>query len=263
MRQFYNEYKLHADCLEIAKEVSWRTNIEIMTKVKDINARHFYLQLAATTLCNRDIISVQINSKAYERESLQDKKHNFNVTLPAIQAAKAENILKSSYFFEAIEPFEMSKQLLERQVESQMVQRIKDVIMMLGSGFAFIGNQYVLNVGNNSYRIDLLFTNRITQSLVAVEIKMTEFKVEYAARMNLYLQLLDTTIKLPHENPSIGLTLCTDKNEIKVDYILPELKRPIGIAELKLSKELPKEFIGKLPDPQILKMKIIQNIDKK
>lgn len=142
-----------------------------------------------------------------------------------------------------------------------MVRRIKDVLMMLGKGFSFMGNQYLLNAGDNIYRIDLLFFNRITQSLVAVELKMSRFKAEYAGKMNLYLKLLDEKIKLPYENNSIGLILCTDRNDVEVDYILPETTRPIGVAELKLSKVLPKDFIGKLPDPQELEHEILQSFE--
>jgi hypothetical protein len=134
--------------------------------------------------------------------------------------------------------------------------------MMLGKGFSFIGNQYVLNASTNTYRIDLLFFNRITSSLVAVELKSTPFKAEYAGKMSLYLKLLDEIVKLPHENNSIGLILCTDRNDIEVDYILPEINRPVGVAELKLSKALPAELSGKLPDPDLLKIKILQNMQK-
>jgi len=263
MRRFYSEYKKHPELLKIVKEVSWRTNIVIMTKVKDPKARFYYLKMAAESMCNRDVITTQISSKAYERDNFKDKKHNFDATLPAIQASKAENILKGSYFFEATEVFGVSGQLLEREVESEMVRRIKDVIMMLGKGFAFMGNQYVLTAGDNTYRIDLLFYNRITQSLVAAELKMTRFQAEYAGKMNLYLKLLDEKVKLRHENPSIGLILCTDRNDVEVDYILPDLNRPIGVAELKLSKVLPTELVGKLPDPEALREKIMQDIDEK
>ncbi len=263
MRQFYSEYKQHPELLTLAKEVSWRTNIVIMTKVKDIHARLYYLQMAAETMCNRDVISNQISAMAYENGHLQDKKHNFHTTLPALQAAKAENILKGKYFFETAEALALTKKLQEKQVEDDMLSRIKEVIMMLGKGFSFLGNQYVLNAGKNTYRIDLLFFNRVTQSLVAVELKMSHFKAEYAGKMNLYLKLLDEKVKLEHENNSIGLILCTDRNDMEVDYILPEMKRPIGVAELKLSKVLPKELSGKLPDPEILKKKILQNLKKK
>ncbi|OGT36537.1 MAG: hypothetical protein A3F11_00540 [Gammaproteobacteria bacterium RIFCSPHIGHO2_12_FULL_37_14] len=263
MRQFYNEYKQHPELLVLAKEVSWGTNIVIMNKVKDAHARLYYLQMAAETLCSRDVISNQISAMAYEHGHLQDKKHNFHTTLPSIQAAKAETILKGKYFFEATEALALTKPLQEKQVEDDMVRRIKEVIMMLGKGFTFLGNQYLLNAGKNTYRIDLLFFNRVTQSLVAVELKMTHFKAEYAGKMNLYLKLLDEKVKLEHENNSIGLILCTDRNDVEVDYILPEIKRPIGVAELKLSKVLPRELLGKLPDPEMLKKKILQNINKK
>lgn len=263
MRQFYSEYKQYPELLALAKEVSWRTNIVIMTKVKDFHARLYYLQMSSETMCSRDVISNQISAMAYEHGYLQDKKHNFYTTLPAIQAAKAENILKGKYFFEAAEALALTKPLQEKQVEDDMVRRIKEVIMMLGKGFSFIGNQYVLTARNNMYRIDLLFFNRITQSLVAVELKMSHFKAEYAGKMNLYLKLLDEKVKLEHENNSIGLILCTDRNDIEVDYMLPEIKRPIGVAELKLSKVLPRELSGKLPDPEMLKEKILQNLKKK
>lgn len=170
MRQFYSEYKQYPELLVLAKEVSWGTNIIIMTKVKDIHAKLYYLQMAAETMCSRDVISNQISSMAYEHGYLQDKKHNFHTTLPAIQAAKAENILKGRYFFEAAEALSLTKPLQEKQVEDDMVRRIKEVIMMLGKGFSFIGNQYLLSAGDNTYRIDLLFFNRVTQSLVAVEL---------------------------------------------------------------------------------------------
>lgn len=260
MRQFYNEYNQHTELLNIAKEVSWRTNIVIMTKVKDPEARFFYLKMAAESMCNRDVITAQISSKAFERGFLQDKKHNFNSTLPEIQAAKAANMLKSSYFFETTEALALTSPLLEKQVENEMVRRIKDVLMMLGKGFSFMGNQYPLSTGNNNYRIDLLFFNRITQSLIAVELKLSRFKAEFAGKMNLYLKLLDEKVKLPHENNSIGLILCTDRNDVEVDYILPETKRPIGVAELELFKNLPKNLVGKLPDPKELENEILHSL---
>ncbi len=260
MRQFYSEYSQYPKLLDIAKEVSWRTNIVIMTKVKDPDARFFYLKMAAESMCNRDVISTQISSNAFERGFLQDKKHNFKATLPEVQAAKAENMLMSSYFYETTEALALTSPLQERQIENDMVRRIKDVLMMLGKGFTFMGNQYVISSGDNTYRIDLLFFNRITQSLVAVELKMSRFKAEYAGKMNLYLKLLDEKVKLQNENNSIGLILCTDRNDFEADYILPETNRPIGVAELKLSRVLPKNLIGKLPDPQELKQKILDSL---
>lgn len=261
MRQFYNEYNQYPELLEVAKEVSWRTNIVVMTKVKEPGARLFYLNMAAETMCNRDVISAQISSKAFERGFLQDKKHNFNSTLSEIQAAKAENMLQGRYFFETTEALALASPLIERQIENDMVRRIKDVLMMLGKGFSFMGNQYPLSSGDNNYRIDLLFFNRITQSLIAVELKMSRFKAEYAGKMNLYLKLLDDKVKLPHENNSIGLILCADRNDVEVDYVLPDTNRPIGVAELELCKSLPRSLVGKLPDPKELENEILHSME--
>lgn len=260
MRQFYYEYKEMPELLDLTKKVRWRTNLLIMHKVKTGEARKFYLQLAGETMCTRDAMELQIKSQAYERESLYNKKHNFEVALPAHLAARADNIMKASYFLEVSRPFMGSGSIIEKQIENEMVSRIKEVIMMLGKGFAFIGNQYRVAVGKKEYFIDLLFFNRILGSLFAVELKAGKFKAEYAGKMNLYLGILDDYVKLPAENPSIGLILCTSKHSVDVDYALRDINKPMGVAEIKLSKVLPKELVGKLPDPKILESEILHEL---
>ena len=260
MRQFYYEYEKSLELLELAKNVRWSTNIAIVHKVKSLDARKFYLQMAKDSMCSRDIIELQIKSQAYERECLHEKKHNFELTLPAHLAARADNIIKSSYFMEISKPFMGSKALLEKQIENEMVSRIKEVIMMLGKGFAFIGNQYRIVARGNEYFIDLLFFNRIVHSLFCVELKSGKFKAEFAGKMNLYLGLLDDYVKIPDENPSIGLILCTNRNSVELDYALRDLNKPVGVAEIKLSKLLPKELIGKFPDPEELEYEILHTL---
>lgn len=260
MRQFYYEYAQSPDLLDLAKNVRWGTNLVIMYKVKAFEARKFYLKMASESMCSRSVIELQIRSQAYERECLENKKHNFHSTLPTPLAARADNILKASYFLEMSKPFIGSRSLLEKQIENEMVSRIKEVIMMLGKGFAFIGNQYRVVAENNEYFIDLLFFNRIIRSLFAVELKAGKFKAEYAGKMNLYLGLLDDYVRQPDENPSIGLILCTHRNSIEVDYALRDLNKPMGVSEIKLSKVLPKELVGKLPDPQQLESEILHEL---
>ena len=262
MRQFYYEYAESPALLDIAKNVRWSTNLIIMHKVKTPEARKFYLQMASDSMCSRDVIDLQIKSEAYERECLQNKKHNFALTLPTHLAAKADNILKASYFLETSKPFIGSQSLLEKQIENEMVYRIKEVIMMLGTGFAFIGNQYRIVAKGNEYLIDLLFFNRITRSLFCVELKAKKFKAEYAGKMNLYLGLLDDYVKQPDENPSIGLILCTNRNSFEADYALRDVNKPMGVAEIKLSKILPKELVGKLPDLKELENEILHEIQE-
>lgn len=261
MRQFYYEYIDSPELLDIAKNVRWGTNLVIMHQIKIPEARKFYLKMAGDSLCSRGVIELQIKSKAYERECLQDKKHNFELALPSQLAARAENLLKASYFFEVSKPFVGARSLLEKQIETEMVSRIKEVIMMLGKGFSFIGNQYRIIAEKNEYYIDLLFFNRIIRSLFAVELKAGKFKAEYAGKMNLYLGLLDDYVKQPDENPSIGLILCTNRNLIEVDYALRDLNKPVGVAEIKLSKILPEELVGKLPDPQELQNEILHTLE--
>jgi predicted nuclease of restriction endonuclease-like (RecB) superfamily len=261
MRQFYSEYFETPELFEIARTVRWSTNLTIMYKVKDVDQRHFYLKLASDTMCSRDAIEIQIKSGAYERECLQKKKHNFQSTLPDHLAAKADNLLKAGYFLEVNKPFLGSHALLERQIENEMVGRIKEVIMMLGKGFAFIGNQYRIVADGNEYFIDLLFFNRILRSLFCVELKARKFKAEYAGKMNLYLGLLDDHVKQPDENQSIGLILCTSRSSVEADYALRDVNKPIGVAEITLSKILPKELVGKLPDPQELENEILNEIE--
>jgi predicted nuclease of restriction endonuclease-like (RecB) superfamily len=260
MRQFYYEYVEHPELLNIAREVRWRTNILIMSKVKNRAARKFYLEMAKETLCTKDAMDIQIKSQAYEREQLAGKTHNFKKTLPATLAEKAENILKPSYFLEVTEPFSGSEKVLEKHIETHMIEHIKKTIMMLGKGFSFIGNQYRIEVKDNEYFIDLLFFNRILHSLFAVEIKNKKFRAEYAGKMNLYLGLLDDYVKQPDENPSIGLILCTDKNSVEADYALRDINKPMGIAEITLSKVLPENLADKLPDTKLLENEILQEL---
>jgi len=262
MRQFYYEYVEHPDLFKIARNVRWRTNILIMNKVKDVEARKFYLKMAQETLCSRDAIDIQIKSQAYEREHLGNKTHNFKSTLPSNLAEKAENILKPSYFLEVSEPFSGCGKVLERHIEKHMVDHIKKVIMMFGKGFAFIDSQYRIEVKGNEYFIDMLFFNRILRSLFAVELKSKKFKAEYAGKMNLYLGLLDDYVKQPDENPSIGLILCTDRNSIEADYALRDIRKPMGVAEIVLSKVLPSDLADKLPDTKLLENEILYELNE-
>lgn len=257
MKQFYNEYANYPHLLNLAKMVRWATNITIMSKVKNPDEREFYLRLAQETLCSQDVILTQIASNAYERQHLMEKKHNFDQSLPETLAEKAKSILKGSYCFEIAEALGVTEKVIERQIESQMVAKIKDVILELGYGFSFIGNQYKISAGRNEYFIDLLFFNRRTRSLTAVEIKSGKFKAEYAGKMNLYLGLLDDYVREEGENQSIGIIMCADRGGIEVDYALRDLNKPVGVAELRLSKILPNQLIGMLPDPEELRKEIL------
>ena len=141
----------------------------------------------------------------------------------------------------------------ERVLEQQIVHNIKNFSMALGRDFSFVGNQYRLVVDEKEYFIDLLFFNRRLQSLVAIELKRGDFKPEYAGKLNFYLSALDEYVKLPNENPSIGIILCKDKNSKTVEFAFRDINKPMGVASYKTSSELPREYRGILPDPDELR----------
>jgi hypothetical protein len=147
--------------------------------------------------------------------------------------------------------------VLESAIEQRMVAKIKNVIMELGQGFSFIGNQYKIVTPDTAYYIDLLFFNRKLQSLIALEIKTTRFKAEHAGKMNFYLNLLDEFVKEPHENPSIGIILCGERRHFDVEYALRGIDKPIGVAGYELTRELPDKLKNALPDPKELEEKIL------
>mgnify|MGYP001951023102 CR=1 FL=1 len=150
----------------------------------------------------------------------------------------------------------VAEPILEAQLEARMVQKIKEVLLELGYGFAFIGNQYRIVANNKEYFIDLLFYNRRLHSLVAIELKAGRFKPEYAGKMNFYLNLLDDFVREGDENPSIGIILCSERDYYEVEYALRGIDKPVGISEYRLTKELPPEFKNKLPDAKQLEDEI-------
>ncbi|MEI3423124.1 MAG: PDDEXK nuclease domain-containing protein [Butyricimonas faecihominis] len=141
----------------------------------------------------------------------------------------------------------------ERVIENQIIQNIKKFIMALGSNFSFLGNQYRLIVDEQEYFIDLLFFNRHLQALVAIELKRGEFKPEYAGKLNFYLSALDEYVRLPHENPSIGIILCKSQRSKTVEFAFRDTSKPMGVATYKLANELPKDYEGILPRADELK----------
>jgi hypothetical protein len=150
----------------------------------------------------------------------------------------------------------ITEPVLEAELEQKMVQKIKAVMLELGYGFAFIGNQYRIVAEGREYFIDLLFYNRRLKSLVAIELKTGKFKPEYAGKMNFYLNLLNEYVREKDENPAIGIILCADKDNFEVDFALRDIAKPVGIAEYQLVRDLPKILEGKMPSATELEDKI-------
>lgn len=258
MKKFYERYKDADQKLRQAVAVlPWGHNLLIMSKTSGSEEALHYAVKAASLGWSRDIMLNYIKADDYSLSQSQPKSHNFDKTLPAEIVIQADEMIKSRYnlgFLGAIGA------VAELELERKLVEKIKTFILELGSGFTFIGNQYVLEYNNKEYKIDMLFYNRQVRSLVALELKIGEFKPEYIGKMNVYLTLLDRQMKLADENPSIGIILCADRDHVDVEIALQDVNKPIGVAEYQL--QLPKEELKQLIAKEITEFKEIDTEDK-
>lgn len=257
MRRFYEEYQSDTNLQQLVAEIPWGHNLLILNKIKDQNEREYYLRATAEMGWSRNVLLHQIMAQAYERHQLSPKQNNFEKALPEHLAEQAEKAMKDIY---ALDFLGITEKVVERELENRLVASLKDFLLELGVGFAFLGNQYRIKAGNNEYFIDMLFFHRKLNCLVAIELKSGPFQPEYAGKMNFYLNLLDDFVKEKAENPSVGIILCTDRDHFEVEYALRGIQRPVGVSQYHLTTELPKEFAGKLPDAEALKREILKGL---
>lgn len=249
MRNFYLSYKDDIKLAHSVREISWGQNILIFEKCKDIKEQEYYINQTIENGWNRNILMHHIKTDLFKRDKLAVKLNNFELSLPSELSELAIDIVKSEYNLEFLE---VAKDAHERQVENRLVENIKKFLLELGYGFSFVGNQYKLMLGENEYFIDLLFFHRKLNALVAIELKVGKFKPEYAGKMNFYLNILNDKVKMPHENPSIGIILCTDKGGLEVEYALQNMIQPMGISTYTTQGKLPKELNDLLPSKEEL-----------
>lgn len=262
MRQFFNEYKEYPQLLLLACSVPWSHNLLIMHKIKDYREREYYLEATEKMAWSRAVLLNQIKADAYNYQLNNPKQNNFEKALPEHLSEQADEAIKSVYNLDFLG---ISRPVRERRLENLLIEKIRDFLMELGYGFCFIGNQYKITLGTKDYFIDLLFYHRILKCMVAIELKAVEFEPEFAAKMNFYLEILDKQLKQNDDNPSIGIVLCPQKDDLEVEYALRIINKPVGVAEYQLMKELPTKMKGKLPTVSELKEKLqntIKEIEK-
>lgn len=242
MKLFYERYyEADQKLLQAVAVLPWGHNLLLINKIQSIEAVAFYANEAVTKGWSRDVLLNAIKMDSYAYAQKQIKSHNFNETLPAVDADYANEVFKDAYNLGFLGITEHVKEL---ELEKRLVEKIKSFILELGKGFSFIGNQYRLEYNHKEYFVDMLFFHRGLQSLVAIELKMGSFKAEYVGKMNLYLSLLDKLEKGENENPSIGILLCADKDHLDVEIALQDINKPIGVAEYQLL--LPKDELQTL-----------------
>jgi predicted nuclease of restriction endonuclease-like (RecB) superfamily len=194
-----------------------------------------------------------VETKTYQRQAIGEKATNYQALLPKPQSNLATETLKNPYVFDFIEQREG---IIEREIERDLIANIAKTIMELGTGFAFVGNQYHLEVSGKDYYLDLLFYNTRLRCYVIIELKNTDFKPEYAGKLNFYLSVVDDTLKHATDNPSIGILLCKERDKLTAEYALKDINKPIGVSEYKLSDFVPEELANTLPSAEDIEKRI-------
>lgn len=253
MRAFAEAYPEEEFVQQLVAQIPWGHNVVLLDRVKDSNARLWYAQQVTTNGWSRNILVMQIESQLYQRQG--QVVSNFEATLPPDRSDLVKATLKDPYLFDFLS---LGKEAQERELENALVQHIEKFLLELGAGFAFVGKQFELEVGGQDFRLDLLFYHLKLRCYVVIELKVDEFKPEYAGKLNFYLSAVDDLLRHPHDEPTIGILLCRSKNGVVAEYALRDINKPMGVAEWTqaLTKSLPDPLQSKLPSVEELEAEL-------
>ncbi|MDR2943828.1 MAG: PDDEXK nuclease domain-containing protein [Methanosarcinales archaeon] len=253
MQKFASTYNDLEFVQSVTAQIPWTHNKSILDKVKDRGQMEWYILKTAENNWSVGVLEHQLESHLYQRQISASKTTNYPARLDMAQSELAVQTLKDPYWFDFIEA---KDQMVERDIENEMVSNISKLLLELGTGFAFLGNQYHLEVGGEDFYIDLLFYNTNLHCYFVIELKAGMFKPEYAGKLNFYLSAVDELLKKEKDNPSIGLILCRNKNKTIAEYALKDMTKPIGVSEYKLTEYLPKEFEDTLPSIEDIEKRV-------
>ncbi|MBI2337533.1 MAG: DUF1016 domain-containing protein [Deltaproteobacteria bacterium] len=245
MRKFYMHFKDNKKLAPLVQEISWTKIIVIMEKCKDDLEREFYIRMTRRMGWSKNVLIHQIDNKSYEKMLLNQT--NFNKALPEKIKKQASLAVKDEYTFDFLE---LGDEHSEMELERAIMNKMNRFLVEMGGSFAFVGNQFRLEIDGREFFIDILLYHRRLKCLVAMELKTGDFKPEYAGKMQFYLAALDSIVKDKNENPSIGIILCKDKNRTIVEYALRESRKPIGVAKYQIVTDLPRSLRKELPAPE-------------
>lgn len=227
---------------EAVLALPWGHNFVLIERVKDLRARHWYMQQTLDQGWSRNVLELMIKSQAHERQG--EPTTNFAAHLPEPQSDLAQQALKDPYVFDFLT---LDKPFRERELEAGLIAHLERFMLELGIGFAFVGRQYPLSVGKDDFYLDLLFYHLKLRCFVVIDLKIGAFKPDYAGKMNFYLNVVDDLLRHEHDKPSIGLILCQDKKKILAEYALRGVMKPIGVSEYELTRALPETLQSALP----------------
>ncbi len=251
MARFYSEYQSNEILQPLVGEIGWSKHIVILTKCKDTQQRQFYILATKKFGWTKDVLINKIEAKTYENYLLGQS--NFDVTLPEKIKNQAVLALKDEYTFDLVG---LAEEHSEYELEQAIIKNIRAFLIEFGPDFSFMGNQYRIEVDGKEYFVDLMLYSRRLQAMIAIELKIGEFQPEYKGKMEFYLNVLNDTVRLPHENPAIGIIICKSKSRMIVEYALRSSTMPIGVATYSLSSELPEAYRELLPTTEEIAKKI-------
>jgi len=229
---------------ELLTRLPWGHNVALVEQMKNPRLRFWYASKAIEHGWSRSIMEMQMESELHRRQGKAVT--NFSLTLPPPQSDMAQQTIKDPYLFDFLT---LADDAREKETERALLVHLRDFMLELGQGFAFVGSQVNLKVGNDDFYMDLLFYHLKLRCYVVIDLKMRPFIPEYAGKMNFYLSAVDDLLRHPDDKPSIGLILCKSKvgNKLVLEYALRDFKKPIGISQYRLTRALPKGFKPSLP----------------
>lgn len=239
---------------QLVDQLPWGHISLLIHTVKDESIRGWYAQQTIKNGWSRSVLEMQIESGLYKRQGIaSNKTTNYHEHLPTIQSDLARDILKDPYNFDFLT---VTDEAHERDIENALVTHVRDFLIELGQGFAFVGSQVPLSIDDQEFFIDLLFYHLHLRCFVVIELKANNFKPEHTGQLGFYLAAVDDLMKKESDNPTIGILLCKSKSKIVAEYALRSMKAPIGISEYTLSKALPKELKSSLPTVEQIEMEL-------
>ena len=256
MKAFFEAYTGLEKLAPLVREIGWSHNLAILERCKDPLEREFYLRMTRKFGWSKNVLIHQIDNQSYEKSLLGQT--NFDQALTPELRAQAKLAVKDEYTFDFLE---LGEEHSERELERALIARIEDFLRAMGGMFAFMGSQYRLEIDGEEFFIDLLLFHRRLRCMVAIELKIGKFRPEFVGKMQFYLTALDRQVRQEDENSSIGIILCKEKSRTIVEYALHDARKPIGVATYEITKTLPRELRGQLPQPEEIAA-LLEGIDE-
>ncbi len=251
MRSFAEAWPDEPGMKQLVSHLPWGHNVRLLQAVKDPTEREWYARAAIENGWSRSVMVHQIESGLYHRQG--QALSNFDRALPAPQSDLAAEVLKDPYNFDFLT---LADDARERDLHRGLVDHLRDFLIELGVGFAFVGSQVHLEVGGEDFYLDLLFYHLRLRCLVVVDLKVGEFRPEFAGKMNFYLSALDDLMRHPDDQPPIGLLLCRTRNRVIAEYALRDIHKPLGVSTYQLQEALPDNLKGSLPSIEDLEAEL-------